>query len=293
MAEAWELLRPALGSGAGTAFFERDDMADESPQQTAQEQGPDEPRADAGSSTGRFVKKLFNKKEGETVEGQPVKPERGIAQIPSTVLTVEYIDDSEGMDAALTELSERLRRVEEQAVALQQTQGRLVAAVNQQAKDIGRILESLSRRIDRLYRRVGGGGSTTATPASPAASRQAPQPTTDESTDEVTEVTEGMSAHGSVAGLAPDVADNPEHQNAWRVARVLAADLEGYHEEAVREGVLYGTFYSVLREPIEKARQTYEERVSREIVEECDYFSRALDELVIRKRMELEEEGAL
>jgi hypothetical protein len=265
-------------------------MADEISQQTAQEQNADEPKTDGGATTGRFVKKLFNKREGETVEGQPVKPERGIAQIPSTVLTVEYIDDSEGMDAALSELSDRLRRVEEQAVALQQTQGRLVAAVNQQAKDIGRILESLSRRIDRLYKRVGGPVAG----AAPAAEvRSAPQPPSDEPGDEVTEVTEGISARGSVVGLSPEVADNPEHQNAWRVARVLAADLEGYHEEAVREGVLYGTFYSVLREPIEKARQTYEERVSREIAEECDYFSKALDELVIRKRMELEEEGAL
>lgn len=269
-------------------------MADESSQQTTQEQSPEEPKSNGGSTTGRFVKKLFNKSEGETVEGQPVKPERGIAQIPSTVLTVEYIDDSEGMDAALTELSDRLRRVEEQAVALQQTQGRLVAAVNQQAKDIGRILESLSRRIDRLYQRVSGGGdAATASPESAGEIPRAPQLAGEESTDEVTEVTEGISSRASVAGLAPEVADNPEHQNAWRVARVLAADLEGYHEDTVREGVLYGTFYSVLREPIEKARETYEQRVSREIAEEYDYFSKALDELVVRKRMELEEEGEL
>jgi hypothetical protein len=131
------------------------------------------------------------------------------------------------------------------------------------------------------------------TPTPATEPRQVVQAPREETTDEVTEVTEGISSRGSVAALAPEVAENPEHQNAWRVARVLAADLEGYHEEAVREGVLYGTFYSVLREPIEKARETYEERVSREIVEECDYFSKALDELVIRKRMELEEEGAL
>ena len=97
---------------------------------------------------------------------------------------------------------------------------------------------------------------------------------------------------GPVGGLSPDVADDPDHQNAWRIARVLAADLEGYHEDDVREGVLYGTFYSVLREPIEKARKTYEQRVAKEIVEGYDYFSKALDELIVRKRMELEEEGA-
>jgi uncharacterized coiled-coil protein SlyX len=196
---------------------------------------------------------------------------------------VEYVDDSEGMDAAIKEMSDRLRKLEEQSAAMLETQTRLVAALNQQAKDIGKMVESLGRRIDRLYRRVSGGEVVAA-----RQEEQAPAEEPEEAAADTGQVS-GMAA----MGLSPEVADKPEHQNAWRVARVLAADLEAYHEEAVREGVLYGTFYSVLREPIESARKAYEQRVSREIVDGYDYFSKALDELIARKRIELEETGAL
>jgi hypothetical protein len=256
-------------------------MASEEPQQTAAE---DQPRP--GSITGRFVKKLFAKRGDDPEnEPQPAPPEEGIARVPATVLTVEYVDDSEGMDAAIKEMGENLRKVAELLTAMQETQGRLVAAVNQQAKDIGKVVESLGRRIDRIYRRVGEGGA--AAGAEPVAEEEveptpAPEPPVAPSVYQ-----------GPVGGLSADVADDPAHQNAWRIARVLAADLEAYHEDAVREGVLYGTFYSVLREPMEKARKTYEQRVSKEIVEGYDYFSKALDELIVRKRMELEEEGSL
>ncbi len=229
---------------------------------------------------GGLVKKLFSKKgDTEDSRGQNV-PSEGVAHIPSTVLTVEYLDESEGMDAALREMQERLRRVEEIAGNMQETQSQLIAAVNQQAKDIGRFVESIGRRIDRLYRRVTGGESTNA-------GRQEPPPSAGES--------DGGRRRGRrpPGGLAPEVAEDRDHQNAWRIARVLAADLEAYHEDAVKEGVLYGTFYKLLREPIEKARATYEQRVTPNIVENYDYFARAIDELIVRKRMELEQEGAV
>ncbi|MHC4479355.1 MAG: hypothetical protein ACYS1C_00070 [Planctomycetota bacterium] len=236
-----------------------------------------------GSATGRFVKKLFAKKdEAPGEEPAEDRSEQGIAQVPSTVLTVEYVDDSEGMDSALRDLGESLRNMDEQVRAMQETQVRLVGAVNQQAKDIGRIVESLSRRIDRLYRRVTGGEPARARKQEGLLVERMPQAV--ESEPEPASV--GASA------LPPDVADDPEHQNAWRIARVLAADLEAYHEDAVREGVLYGTFHDVLRQPIEKARKAYEQRLSRDIVESYDYFSRALDELIARKQAELAEEGA-
>jgi hypothetical protein len=254
-------------------------MASEEPQQTAAQEQPR-----PGSITGRFVKKLFAKKEGELEEGEQVAShEQGIARVPATVLTVEYVDESEGMDSAIKEMAESLRKVGELLASIQETQGRLVAAINQQAKDIGRVVESLGRRVDRIYRRVEGGGVGAPEPAAELAPEPAP----------TAEPAPANTYQGPMGGLSADVADDPAHQNAWRIARVLAADLEAYHEDAVREGVLYGTFYSVLRGPMEKARKTYEQRVSTDIVEGYDYFSKALDELIVRKRMELEEEGAL
>jgi uncharacterized hydantoinase/oxoprolinase family protein len=234
-----------------------------------------------GSATGRFVRKLFAKKdESPDQPAREERPEQGIAQIPATVLTVEYVDDSEGMDALLKEIGECLRRVEEQLGAMQETQIRLVGVVNQQAKDIGRIVESLGRRIDRLYRRVSSGEIVRTGPGEPLVAEEHEEAAADE-------------ASTFRGALPADVADDPEHQNAWRIARVLAADLEAYHEDAVREGVLYGTFYDVLREPIEKARKAYEQRLSQEIVDSYDYFSKAIDELIARKRVELEQEGAM
>lgn len=255
-------------------------MADEEPQQTAEPQQPH-----PGSVTGRFVKKIFAKKNGEAA-GNPaaLRSGQGMAQVPATVLTVEYVDDSEGMDAAVKEMGENLRRLAELLGAVQETQSRLVGAVNQQAKDIGRIVESLGRRIDRIYRRVVDSEAQAGTAAQALKEEPAAQA--------APEAPAPAAFQGPVGGLSPEVADDPDHQNAWRIARVLAADLEAYHEDAVREGVLYGTFYNVLREPVEKARKTYEQRVSSEIVEGYDYFSKALDELIVRKRMELEDEGA-
>jgi len=229
---------------------------------------------------GGLVKKLFSKKsDTEDTRGQNV-PSEGVAHIPSTVLTVEYLDESEGMDSALREMQERLRRVEETVNNMQETQAQLISAVNQQAKDIGRFVESIGRRIDRLYRRVTGGEITNAGPKSTVAGAESA-------------VAVAADVDGPPGGLAPEVAEDRDHQNAWRIARVLAADLEAYHEDAVKEGVLYGTFYKLLRDPIEKARATYEQRVTPDIVNNYDYFARAIDELIVRKRMELEQEGAV
>jgi len=181
------------------------------------------------------------------------------------------------MDAALRSVEARMARLEEQLAAMQQTQSQLISAVNQQAKDIGRFVESISRRVDKLYRRITGGEIS---------QHGASEPPAQESSG-------SFDPSSTSTALAPEHASDPEHQNAWRIARVLALDLEAYHEDAVREGVLYGTFYKLLREPIEKARATYEQRVPAEIVENYDYFSKAIDELIARKRMELEQEGAL
>lgn len=227
---------------------------------------------------GGLGKKLFNRKGNPSDQGQGSKPpEQGVAHIPATVLTVEYVDDSEGMDAALKSMNERLRKLEQQMGALQETQTQMVAVINRQGKDLATTIESIGRRIDRLYTRM----------REPASRDIEDLPAVPEEPGQAATDVEAMAD----VGLSADVADDPDHQNAWRIARVLAADLQAYHESAVKEGVIYGTFYQVLKEPIGKARRTYEQRVSKEIVDNYDYFSKALDELIARKKMELEEEG--
>jgi DNA-binding protein H-NS len=251
-------------------------MADEKTEQSPQPQEGQEPAA------GGLAKKLAARKTDPLVQRQK-PPDQGVAHIPATVLTVEYVDDSDGMDAALRTMSERLQKLEGQVNALHETQTQLIAAVNQQAKSIGKYVESVGRRIDRLYRRMAGSDTASGRQAGPAPVEEDTPPEEDEGTEQPATLT-------GTAGVSADVADDPDHQNAWRIARVLAADLEAYHEAAVKEGVLYGTFYKLLKEPIEKARQTYVQRVPEAIVANYDYFSRALDELIARKRMELEQE---
>jgi len=233
-------------------------------------------------ANGGLVKKLFTKKDSP---GEKKPPAQGVAHIPATVLTVEYIDESEGMDAAINGMSQRLAKIEEQISAMRETQSQLIAAVNQQARDIAKYVESIGRRVDRLYKRTTGGDTTVGKAADMAPAF-----------DELGEGADGFDEPATLtnsAGVAPELADDPQHQNAWRIARVLAADLEAYHEDSVKEGVLYGTFYKLLKDPIEKARQTYQQRVPQDLVENYDYFSKALDELIARKRIELETEEQL
>ena len=220
---------------------------------------------------------------------KPKAPQQGIAHVPATVLTVEYVDDNDAMDAALLALEQRMQKIEVRINDLQDKQARVIGAVNQQAKDVGHYLESVGRRIDQIFKHImsdeigaepGNGVEVTVEPI-PEASGETVM------IDMELEPVEPEPAAASVA-LSPTVADDEEHRNAWRIARVLAADLEAYHEDTVREGVIYGTFYKLLRGPIDKARETYEQRVSEEIVENFDYFSKAIDELIARKRMELE-----
>jgi len=213
-----------------------------------------------------LVKKIFKKAHHPQAEGEVSDPgEQGVARVPATVLTVEYVDDSEGMDAELKAMNERLRKLEQQLEAIKESQGQMVSALNQQAADLVRNMESVARRVDKLYREIAGLGEAEL----------------EEGRDEGTRLS-------APPPLPPDVADDPEHQNAWRIARVLVADLEAYHEQEVKEGIMYGTLFQILKEPIEQARRTYEERVSKEIAENYDYFSRALDELIARRKQALE-----
>jgi len=242
------------------------------------------PEASEQETTG-LVRRFFQKKAGSTQNKGEQVQKQGVAHVPATLLTVEYVDDSDGMDTALRSMEERLRKMEEQLNSMQHTQAQLIGAINQQAKDIGKCVEAIGRRIDRLYRRVTGGEATQYRSGGAPTAADAQQ---QNDANKMAAMGADMSAP---EGLAPELADDPDHQNAWRIARVLAADLEAYHEGDVKEGVLYGTFYKLLRKPIEKARKTYEERVSAHIVENYDYFSKALDELIVRKRIELEDSG--
>lgn len=224
----------------------------------------------------------IGRKGNSVAEEKPDAPKQGVAHVPATMLTVEYVDDGKAMDAALKNTATSLQKTQDQINALREKQNELISVLNRQAREMGKHITAIARRIDAIYQAL------METDLEPERQEE-PAEADDALPAEAAPAQEASAGEPPLAliedGLPEDVADDPDHQNAWRVARVLAADIEAYHEDQVREGVLYGTFYQLLDEPIEKARKTYEQRVPKEIVENYDYFSKALDELIARKRM--------
>lgn len=82
-----------------------------------------------------------------------------LAQVPSTVLTVEYVDGGEGMDAALKALDERLKNLESMTQELRDTCTALLSVIEQQAKDLEQFMESVKSRLESA---AGGLGQQTA-----------------------------------------------------------------------------------------------------------------------------------
>ncbi|MCD6415199.1 MAG: hypothetical protein J7M08_00695 [Planctomycetes bacterium] len=237
------------------------------------------PAAPLRSGEGGLVGKLFRKNADNDANKDAPSLGEGVAYVPASIMTVEYVDENDAMDEALQKIDRRLHKLEEQASTMQHTQSELINAVNQQAREIGKWFETIGRRLDKLYKRTLSSAQPTSTPAGPSGKPVA-----------LSEMASAASAaQGSPGELPEELADDPDHKNAWRVARVLAADLEAYHGEQVKEGVLYDTFYKLLEEPIEKARTTYEQRVPKKVLESYDYLSKALNDLVLRRRTELQD----
>jgi hypothetical protein len=70
-----------------------------------------------------------------------------------------------------------------------------------------------------------------------------------------------------------------EEEDAGRFARLLVTEIQLYHDHEVVQGRLERDLYRRLREPIERSRRMYEERVAdREL--ERDYFEEQLVEVL-------------
>lgn len=85
----------------------------------------------------------------------------------------------------------------------------------------------------------------------------------------------------------PEWENDPEHNNAARIARVMVADIVLYHKDLVEEGVRAGTFQQILARQIEEARKTFDSRVPATVREKWDYLGAAIEALIDRKRREL------
>jgi hypothetical protein len=183
--------------------------------------------------------------------------------VPMTEMTVEYVDASDGMDAALSGLEERVNSLEKLLASLDETRGEMVSAFNRQTKEIQRFVDSIARRVGRIYKEV----------------------------EEVRAPVLAAAPQTAEYGLPERFASDKDHQEAWRTGRILTAELEAYYPDETREGALSGNLQELLTNEIEEARRVYEQSVPERVLQEHDYFSAAIDALMARKKREAAEES--
>ncbi len=196
--------------------------------------------------------------------------ERGGEGAPLQEMRVEYVDESQTMGAALKALGERVNSLEKQLILLEKTHGEMVSAVNQQAKQVQEFITSASPRLGTIFEAV---------------AKMLTQ-------SKRTEAPGAAAAVSFEDGIPERFADDKEHQEAWRTARIVAAELEAYYPDEVTEGILGGNFYQLLGDRIGEARETYQQGVSEKVLQECDYFSAAIEALVARKQRDLQEQDS-
>ena len=94
--------------------------------------------------------------------------------------------------------------------------------------------------------------------------------------------------NATLSAPLPDAAPLPEaHIKAKRLARIIVSDVVLYNQAKVEEGVRSGTFYELLADDIAEGRKLYEKRVPPEVRGETSYLNDAFEELISRKRREL------
>ena len=77
------------------------------------------------------------------------------------------------------------------------------------------------------------------------------------------------------------------HAKARRLARIIVSDIVLYNQPHVEEGVRSGMFYELLADDIREGRALYARRVPDEIRASTSYLEDAFDQLISKKREEL------
>ena len=70
--------------------------------------------------------------------------------------------------------------------------------------------------------------------------------------------------------------EQPQHEEARRLARLLISEIKLYNEEQVLEGRRNRDLYHRLKDDIDRSRQIYEERVDAGVRSTSDYFQQEL-----------------
>jgi mutual gliding-motility protein MglA len=147
-------------------------------------------------------------------------------------------------------------------------------------------LSALSERSDELPAKA----ELPAPGERPAEVPEGAQPTASEPAAQAVEpepaaVPETSEPEAPAAAPEPPVADqDPAHQNAARVARVMVADLYLYNREQVEAGIKHDDFFDRNKEALDDMRLTYESRVPAEVREQRDHLMLAIQALIEKKK---------
>ena len=136
-------------------------------------------------------------------------------------------------------------------------------------------------------------------PASPEAPAAAQIPAAEASlTAEVPEAEEEVPAAAAAAVAfetpapatdAPAVVEqlSDEQVKAKRLARIIVSDIVLYNQGKVEQGVREGSFYELLADDIREGEYLYQQRVSQQVRDTTTFLKDAFEELMAKKRAEL------
>ncbi|MCB9639874.1 MAG: hypothetical protein H6728_11215 [Myxococcales bacterium] len=80
--------------------------------------------------------------------------------------------------------------------------------------------------------------------------------------------------------------DTPE--KAMRYARYIVQDIEMYNKKKVEEGVMKDTFFEDLQNFFAEGKEQYETQVKPEILATTNYFERAVVDVILYRKKNLE-----
>ena len=69
---------------------------------------------------------------------------------------------------------------------------------------------------------------------------------------------------------------------AMRLARAIASDIGLYHEQKIVEGLVKDNLFDLMRAEFTEGRELYKSRISREVDPECNFFDRAIVDVIIK-----------
>ena len=106
----------------------------------------------------------------------------------------------------------------------------------------------------------------------PAVPRPGPRPIDLESTGRAYKPPSGIAPGGAGILRGLSAVEEDPHESAKKIARLLVSDIRLYNEAAIEEGKKHNDIYARLKDDIDRARQTYEERVPESVRRSTNYF---------------------